>query len=43
MVMSKDQHVGQNHRNIKAGNKYFERVEQFRYLGTLENQIFIHE
>jgi hypothetical protein len=39
MVMSKDQHVGQNH-NIKEGNKSFERMEQFRYFGTtLRNQI----
>jgi quinolinate synthase len=43
MVMSPDQHAGQNH-NIKIGNKYFERVEQFRYLGiTVTNQISIHE
>jgi len=43
MVMSKDQHVGQNH-NIKAGNTSFERVEQFRFLGTtLRNQISMHE
>jgi hypothetical protein len=30
MVMSKEQHVGQNH-NTKTGNTSFERVEQFRY------------
>jgi hypothetical protein len=29
MVMSHDQHAGQNH-NVKTGNKSFERVEQFR-------------
>jgi hypothetical protein len=43
MVMSKDQHVEQNH-NIKAGNTSFERVEWFKYLGTtLRNQISMHE
>jgi hypothetical protein len=33
MVMSRDQNAGQNH-NIKLNNKSFERVEQFKYLGT---------
>jgi hypothetical protein len=33
MVMSQDQNAGQNH-NIKVGNKSFQRVEQFKYLGT---------
>jgi hypothetical protein len=33
MVMSRDQNAGQNH-SIKTDNKSFERVEQFRYLGT---------
>jgi hypothetical protein len=33
MVMSRNQNVGQNH-NIKIDNKFFERVEQFKYLGT---------
>jgi hypothetical protein len=33
MVMSGDQNAGQNH-NIKLDNKSFERVEQFKYLGT---------
>jgi hypothetical protein len=33
MVMSGDQNVGQNH-NIKLHNKAFQRVQQFRYLGT---------
>jgi len=33
MVMSRDQNAEQNH-NIKTDNESFERVEQFRYLGT---------
>ena len=38
MVLSQDQHAAQNC-NIKIGNKSFERVKQFRYLGTtLTNQ-----
>jgi hypothetical protein len=35
MIMSRDQNAGQNH-NIKAYNKSFERVEQFKYLGTTQ-------
>jgi hypothetical protein len=31
--MSPDQNAGQNH-NVKIENKFFERAEQFRYLGT---------
>jgi hypothetical protein len=31
IVMSRDQHTGQNH-NIYVGNKSLERVQQFRYL-----------
>jgi hypothetical protein len=43
MVMSGDQNAGQSH-NIKLGNKYFERVEQFKYLGTtLKYQNSIYE
>jgi hypothetical protein len=43
MVMSRDQNAGQNH-NIKVDNKAFERVEQFKYLGTtLTNQNSIQE
>jgi hypothetical protein len=43
MDMSRDQNVGQNH-NIKTDNKSFERVEQFKYLGTtLMNRNSIHE
>jgi hypothetical protein len=38
IVMSRDQHAGQNH-NIKIGNKSFERVEEFRYLRTNQNSI----
>ena len=38
MVMSRDQHAVRNH-NIYIGNKSFERVEHFKYLGTfLMNQ-----
>jgi hypothetical protein len=33
MVMSRNQNAEQNH-NIKVDNKSFERVEQFKYLGT---------
>jgi hypothetical protein len=33
MVMSGDQNAGQND-NIKLDNKLFDRVEQFKYLGT---------
>jgi hypothetical protein len=33
MVMSRDQNAGQNHK-IKIDNKLFERVEQFKNLGT---------
>ena len=33
MVMSQDQNARQNH-NIRMGNKPFERLEQFKYLGT---------
>jgi hypothetical protein len=36
--MSRDQNAGRNH-NIGIDNSYFERVEEFRYLGTtLTNQ-----
>jgi hypothetical protein len=31
--MSRSQNAGQNH-NTKIDNKCFERVEQFKYLGT---------
>ena len=33
MVMSPDQSAGQNH-NIRFNNKSFEKVEQFKHLGT---------
>jgi hypothetical protein len=42
MVMSRDQNAGQNG-NIQIGNKLFETLEQFKYLGTtLTNQNSIH-
>jgi hypothetical protein len=43
MVMSRDQNAGKN-RKIQIGNKSFETVEQFKYLGTtLTSQNSIHE
>jgi hypothetical protein len=42
MVMYRENTAGQNH-DIKTGNKSFEGVEQFKYLGTtLTNQNSIH-
>jgi hypothetical protein len=35
MIMSRDQNAGQNHK-IKIDNESFERVEQFKYLGTTQ-------
>ena len=43
MVMSGDQNAGRSHR-MKTGNSSFERVEQFKYLGTtLTHQNSIQE
>jgi hypothetical protein len=43
MLLSRHQNAGQNH-DIKLGNRYFEIVAQFRYLGmTITNQNQIHE
>jgi hypothetical protein len=43
MVMSRNHYSGQNH-NMKIDNKSFERVEQFKYLGTtLTNRNSIQE
>jgi hypothetical protein len=43
MVMSRNQNAGHNH-NVKIDNKSFERVEEFKYLGTtLTNRYSIHE
>jgi hypothetical protein len=43
MVMSRDQNAGRNH-SIRNDNSSFERVEEFKYLGTtLTNQNYIQE
>jgi hypothetical protein len=43
MVMSRDQNAGQNG-YIQIGNKLFETVEQFKYLGTaIPIQNSVHE
>jgi hypothetical protein len=42
-VLSRHQNAGQNH-DIKIGNRCFENVAQFRYLGTtITNQNLIQE
>jgi len=40
MVMSLDQNAGRSH-NMKIDNRSFERVEEFKYLGT--NQFSVQE
>ena len=43
MVMSRDQNAGRSH-NMRIDNSSFERVEEFKYLGTtLTNQNSIQE
>ena len=43
MVMSRDRNVGRNH-SVRSDNSTFERVEEFKYLGTtLTNQNCIAE
>ena len=43
MVMSRDQNAGRNH-SVRIENSTFERVEEFKYLGTtLTNQNSILE
>jgi len=43
MLMSRDQNAGRSH-SIKTDNSSFERVEEFKYLGTtLTNKNSIHE
>jgi hypothetical protein len=43
MLLSRRQNAGQN-ADIKIFNRYFENVEQFRYLGrTITNQNLIQE
>jgi len=38
MVMSRDQNAGQNH-SVRTDKSTFERVEEFKYLGTNQNSI----
>jgi hypothetical protein len=42
MVMSRDQNAGRSH-NMKIDKNSFERVEEFKYLGTTLNQNYIME
>ena len=43
MVVSRDQNAGRNH-SVRIDNSTFERVEEFKYLGTtLTNQNYIQE
>jgi len=43
MVISRDQNAGRNH-SINTDNSSFERVEEFKYLGTtLKNRNSIQE
>jgi hypothetical protein len=43
MVMSRDQNAGRSH-NIKTDNSSFEKLEEFRFLGTtLTNQILFRK
>ena len=42
MVTSRDQNAGRNH-SVRTDNSTFERVEEFKYLGTLTNQNSIQE
>jgi hypothetical protein len=42
MVMSQDQHAEQNH-NLKIGNKSFERVVKFIYLGMTLTSLFMEK
>jgi len=43
MVISRDQNAGRSH-NMKTDNSSFERVEQFKYLGTtLTNRILFRK
>jgi len=43
MVMSRDQNARRSH-NMKADNRPFEMVEEFKYMGTTnENQNYIQE
>jgi len=42
MVISRDQNAGRSH-NIKTENSTFERVEEFRYLGTTKLKILFRK
>jgi hypothetical protein len=41
-MMSQDQNAGQSH-SMKTGNSSFEKVEEFKYLGTNQKQIEVKE
>ena len=44
MVMSRDQNAGQIIQRVRIDNSTFERVEEFKYLGTtLPNQILLRK
>jgi hypothetical protein len=42
IAMSRDQNAGQSN-SMKINNSSFERVEEFKYLGTNLNQNSVHE
>ena len=42
MIMSRDQNAGRSH-SVKIDNSSIERVEEFKYVGTLTNKNSIQE